>query len=197
MWLQKSLTPLKKKVNELVQIQIKNNMNLKAMQNVIDVMNDLPGAAIEIPTSSKYIKRNVLKLFDSIFFVNCTKCGELNECPGNCSNCKEPITKNEKHGMFAYIPVEQQIKKALSDHFEDICDQLDRPNSQNYSDACDGTIQKELSNLFPHRKILSLTLNIDGGQVAEKSTFSLWPVQLYQNYLPPKKRFMLELCGMS
>lgn len=40
--------------------------------------------------------------------------------------------------------------------------------------------------------MLSLTLNIDGGLIADKSTHSLWPVQLYQNYIPPEIRFLPE-----
>lgn len=183
--------PVKKKVNELVKLQVKSNMSLKTVQKVIDIINDVPGSAIEIPNSPSYIKRNVSKLFDAVYFVNCAKCGELSECPGTCAKCKEIVQKNEK-AMFAYIPIEQQIKKALHDNFEEISIQINQPQSQSYRDACDGNIQRNLSNLFPRQKILSLTLNIDGGRVAEQSTSSLWPIQLYQNYLPPLKRYMPE-----
>lgn len=35
-------------------------------------------------------------------------------------------------------------------------------------------------------------MNVDGENVSEKSKKSLWPIQLYQNYLPPDIRYKIE-----
>lgn len=40
--------------------------------------------------------------------------------------------------------------------------------------------------------ILPLTINLDGAKIFSSSTSTLWPIQLVQNYLPPKIRFLTK-----
>lgn len=105
--------------------------------------------------------------------------------------CKH-IVEKKSDNFFVYLPVEEQIKKTLIEHFETIIEFLNRPQSDDFADAGDGNVQKALTVQYGKDKVLSLTLNIEGGKIVDKSPHSLWPVQIYQNFLPPSLRFSPE-----
>lgn len=187
-----SKNPVRKAINKLVEVQVKNRMSFNSIHKIIPILNSTPGAAIEIPNYSEFIRSSVSKLFAPVFYANCSKCNELNECPGFCHKCNAALNKNANNTLI-YFPIEPQIKQALIKNFDDINKCLDRKQFDDiYEDANDGAIQKTAMEKHLNRKILSLTLNIDGGVVSEKSTRSIWPVQLYQNYMPPRVRFLPE-----
>lgn len=183
--------PVKKKINELAQLQIQSKMSMNTMKKIIPVLNDVPGASITIPKHKRFFENSTEKLFEPKFYTKCSSCNELNECPGQCKKCKRIIQKKE-NDYFIYLPIEPQMKMHLINHFKDICDYLDRSRNNELTDIDDGEVIKAICEQHQQKKVLPLTLNIDGGVIAEKTTRSLWPVQLYQNYLPPIKRFAPE-----
>lgn len=186
--------PVRKKINEIAHIQVKAKLSSRKIKELIPIINSSPGVSIEIPTDRRIFKQQVNKCFEPKFYTNCSTCNELNECPGLCVKCKKKVEK-KRDEFFAYIPIEYQIKKSLMDNFDEICEYLMRVEIGELTDIDDGEIQKKAKENYANsdeKKILSLTLNTDGGQIANNSTRSLWPVQLYQNYLPPEKRFSTE-----
>lgn len=59
-------------------------------------------------------------------------------------------------------------------------------------DIYDGRVFLKIKSKHPDDIILSLTLNLDGASVSNSSKISIWPILLYQNYLPPSMRFMKQ-----
>lgn len=182
--------PVKRKVNELAQLQVKSNLSTKTLQRIIPILNSTPGASIEIPYDKRYLKSNTEKLFEPVYYAKCPSCFELNVCNERCNKCNKIVNKN-RNNFFVYLPIEPQLKKSLIDNFSDICEHLKRPRSQFFTDIDDGLVQRTIV-VNEQQMLLSFLLNIDGGNLAEKTKKSLWPIQLYQNFIPPEKRFMPE-----
>lgn len=92
-----------------------------------------------------------------------------------------------------YFPIEKQILHLLDRHFNEIVEHLQREHTDGViSDIDDGEILKKLKKKYPHVHVLSLSLNTDGANVFKSSKGSLWPVQLYANFLPPKLRYLKQ-----
>lgn len=183
--------PVKKKVAEMAQLHVQSKISSNAMQNFISILNNTPGASIEIPKNKSVFKSHFERKFEPQFYTECPSCKNVVECPGACIKCHVTVQKT-RDNFFAYLPIEPQIMKSLSENLEQICEYLDRPRCGTYSDGDCAEVWKTVAKKYSNRKILSYTLNIDGGVIAEKSSRSIWPVQLYQNYLRPAVRFLPE-----
>lgn len=86
-----------------------------------------------------------------------------------------------------------QIKLVLNSKLETILCYLKREKKKNFiQDSDSGILFKSVAEKYPHKTVLSFTLNVDGAEIFRSSKNSLWPVQLYQNYLPPKIRYRPE-----
>lgn len=182
--------PEQKTINQLAQLQVNARMSMNSIQKVLPIIEEASNDSITISKSSRSFKANTKKSFDAKFYAECAKCHEFGEI-GPCNKCKTLITK-ERENFFIYLPIEPQIKKSLFESFDNILDYLDRQRTDKFTDVYDGEIFKKAVAMYPNQRILSLTLNIDGGVVAEKSKRSLWPMQLYQNYLHPNIRYLPE-----
>lgn len=83
------------------------------------------------------------------------------------------------------------MKSSIEKNWESIFDYKQKERDKQYiADIHDGLICQNMNEKFPHTFNLSLVLNIDGAQVFKSSKKSLWPVQLYQNYLHPRVRYI-------
>lgn len=183
--------PVKKKVNELSQLQAKcKNLSTKTLQRIIPLINSTPGAVIEIPNDKRYLKKMTERPFEPLYYAKCSFCGETNLCKEMCNNCQKVVPK-KRNNFFVYFPIEPQIKRFLINNLEDICEYINRQRSELLTDIDDGLVLKTMM-ANEQQKLLSFVLNIDGGNIVEKTKKSLWPIMLYQNYLPPKKRFLPE-----
>lgn len=183
--------PVEKTVNQLAQLYVDANLSLSAIKKIIPVINETTDGSIGVPEDKRFFQNNIKKSFEAKIYVKCAKCNEISEV-GKCGKCGVD-NKKGKDNFFIYLPIEQQIKKSLIEHFDVIDEYSNRQhNAKVYTDCDDSEIQKRIIDKNPNKKVLSLTLNIDGGLIADKSTHSLWPVQLYQNYIPPEIRFLPE-----
>lgn len=183
--------PVEKTVNQLARLQVDAHLGFGAIKKIIPIINETSDPSIYIPSGRVYLKNNVKKSIESVLYAKCSKCKEIGEI-GICIKCNATI---EKKSHFIYFPVEMQIKKSLIENFDSIVKYLHRQRSdksKELTDTDDADIQKKAVNKFPDYKVLTFTVNIDGGQVTKKGTQSLWPVQLYQNYLHPSVRFLPE-----
>lgn len=139
------------------------------MTDFIAIINSTPGALIEIPQDKRYVQKNTEMIFDTKYYTKC--CNQISLCNVMCNKCDKIVEKGKKY--FVYIPVEQQIKKSLVDNFEEILNYINRSrSSETITDIDDGCVQKQMNDQYPDKKILSFTLNIDGGVISEKSTKS-------------------------
>lgn len=182
------------KAVELVQMQIKSKFSNKATTNIVKFMNEMPNAAITLPNNKNAIQRLISQKIDHKFLITCDKCSELVEDGGTCEKCDRVMTKNSKKNNFiVYFPLEPQIRLILNQNFEAIIGFLNRKHANDVlSDIDDGMLYQKMSAENPHIYILTFTVNLDGANIFKSSRDSLWPVQLYLNFLPPEIRYLPE-----
>lgn len=186
---QRTVISTKTAINDLFKHKIKFNASLKSIQNVANILN-INNAEFKVPMCLKSLKRQANMRFVREYHIFCESCNEL--CVnGLCNQCNIS-TKKSKSNFIIEIPLEQQIKASLDEHFDDIMDYANRQRSNLISDYDDCDIFKRAVKEYPDHIILALTINLDGAQVASSSKKSLWPIQLLQNYIPPNKRFRSE-----
>lgn len=189
--IQRSKNVNSQKCNEIVQMQIKSRLSHKATSRVTELINSMPNVSIKIPKNPmKYVTREI----DFHILFNCESCDEIVIKNNKCSGCDRCFKKKSKQNNFlVYISLEQQIRRLLNKHFREIINYLKREhNGDIISDIDDGTLYKQITAKNPNIHILGLTLNTDGANIYKSSKGSLWPVQLYANFLPPNIRYASE-----
>lgn len=192
----KNMRPVEKRTIEMVQHQLISKMNYKRTAKTAQFVND--DSTILLPDSEYKIKKRAseLRKYDLNYqiLLNCKRCDEVIKKGEICSRCGLSAKKNTKNSdFFIYIPLEQQLRQMLNEHFQTIINFICRNKQKGLiSDTDDGNLFKDIQDKNSFLHILSLTLNIDGGNIYNSSKKSLWPIQLYQNYLPPEIRFRPE-----
>lgn len=114
-------------------------------------------------------------------------------CPN--SFCGKDFSVSGSLSFFVEVPIFVQLQKLFSKEgfYHDIQYRHHRQReSDQICDIYDGELYKKLSQYpyvlsSPHN--ISFTWNTDGVPVFKSSNFSLWPLYLVVNELPPKKRF--------
>lgn len=188
-------------VEKIINYYLRHNIDLVALEDLMELLNENREICDKFPTSKKPIMklfREDRDLFDVFFFVKCDKCKVSTKVNSessnyNCMRC-DAILKTSETNFFVSIPIEQQIKKSIEDNWSYISKFETSGNELNssYSDAHDGRILKEVLQQYKDSdvNILSLCLNIDGANKYKSNNLSVWPIQLMQNYLPPNIRFL-------
>lgn len=183
--------PLTKSIIAVMENKLKSNGTLTSAQSVVQMINEVPGSEIRLPTNRNTLKQNAKMRYERKFFVFCEQCNELCNTNGWCKKC-ESITTKTKTNFIVHIPIEQQIKNCFEKHFDDIMNYMNREKNGDITDTDDGHLYNLIRLEHPDSIILSFTVNIDGAQVHNSRKNSMWPVQLYQNYLPPHLRFKTD-----
>lgn len=181
--------PYKSGINKLLQFQAAYNISNAATIRMAQIHNE-NASEIKVPLNIKQMEKNADHKFNFEYYVFCSKCKEAVKCAEKCSICDIKTVKT-RDNFFIYVPVKQQIALSLHKHLDIILSFLERERAEGVvSDIYDGKIYQELKSKHPNCKILSLTFNLDGASVSNSSKMSIWPILLYQNYLPPSIRFM-------
>lgn len=187
------------KINEIGQVQINKRFSHEATRAIVKLMNGMSNAGISLPEEKKSIRARIYKEIEYKILFTCAHCEEIfeNEAKAKatkCSNCDHLFEKDSKQNNFlVYIPLEPQIRRLLDKYFKDIVTYLNREHSDQFmSDIDDGILFKKLSETKSNVKLLTFTLNTDGANIFNSSKDSLWPVQLYANFLPPSIRYLPE-----
>ncbi|KAG0434895.1 hypothetical protein HPB47_018801 [Ixodes persulcatus] len=125
------------------------------------------------------------------------KVAERNNVSTTCAVCgKEYSGQNlvSKGNFFVSLPLEKQFASILAD--DDVRNQLlqsleHRTEPQNgMSDITDGAFYKDQrQRLHCKDQDLTLTMSADGSPVFKSSTYSIWPVHVVLNELPPYLRW--------
>lgn len=187
---------VEKRTIELVQHQIASKTNNKRTAKIAQFVND--DSNVLLPNTEYKIKKRASELreYDLKYeiLLNCKRCDEIIKKGHSCARCGLGAKKESKNNNYMiYIPLEQQIQQTLNENFAEIIDYLYRKRQAGtISDTDDGNLFKKIKKNNPFSHILSLTLNIDGAEIYKSAKNSLWPIQLYQNYLPPNLRFRPE-----
>lgn len=95
---------------------------------------------------------------------------------------------------FLYIPFSVQLRKNILKHLEKIVSYKAKlsENDSFMTDIQDGILFKKAQQKYTESIILSLTVNTDGAKVFQSTKKSIWPIQIYQNFLHPKIRYHPE-----
>ncbi|KAE8741261.1 hypothetical protein FOCC_FOCC013216 [Frankliniella occidentalis] len=67
-----------------------------------------------------------------------------------------------------------------------------KKNVNNIEDIFDGEVYKGAEARMMNENGITFTLNTDGVQIFKSNSYSLWPIYLVINELPPEKRFLSE-----
>lgn len=181
-------------IEGMMQIYVRHKLTKSAIQDIAKLVNKVPGAMINVPYSKylifkEFMQKSELNVFIYIFCTTCkdySKFDFADKTLVNCDNCQLSLKKSSK--SFVYLEVEPQLKRIISDYYEEIKDyEIKSTNSgDTICDVSDGFFLKKLSQ---KEYFYSLILNTDGVQIHESSKKSLWPILLICNFLPPHIRF--------
>lgn len=184
---------ISKKVNEVINVQIKNQFSYEATSNVFKLLNEMPGSIIQLPVDKRSTKSLTYKKFEYNILVVCGNCDEINFNRSECACGQLMVMNSKKNNFLIHFPLEIQVRLILERHFDIILEYLNRKHVYGkMSDIDDSQLYKKIREKNAFSYILPFTLNLDGAQVFKSSHNSLWPVQLYLNFLPPKIRFNTE-----
>lgn len=183
--------PMTQTINAVMSNKATSNSTLKSAQNIVKLINEIPGSPINLPTSVNFLKKSATMRFKREYYLFCDGCNELCDKKNYCVECKI-ITKKTKSNFLVYIPLEQQIKNTLDQHFDEIINYINRIRCDEITDIDDGKLLKHLRQKHPNSIVLGFTLNTDGAQLHNSQKNDVWPVQLYQTFLPPHLRFKSE-----
>lgn len=194
-------------IDRIAQLYVKHPMSLECLTDWTDLINTRLEDYDKLPTGKvqliNLIREKQLDLVDIFFFVKCDKCLKSTKVLSDekkglkCSHCDQLLKTNETN-FFVILPIEKQILQYLEDNWSDInkfltdVSERDSGDTSYYADAHDGAILRDILNEYKESdiNILSLCLNVDGANKFKSNSFSVWPIQLLQNYLPPYMRFI-------
>lgn len=186
---------LVERFSKVVNLQIKNNLPKQTTSKVLKLINNsFPESAVQLPESRKTIDTFLHTDLSYDIYVHCDNCDEFVKDKTKCPQCGVFYGKcSKKNNFFVHIPLKKQILLMLHRHFDTIISYLDRQHKNGIiADIDDGILLKEIIQKNKHVRVLSCTLNTDGGRMFNSSTYSLWPVQIYLNFLPPSIRYKPE-----
>ncbi|KAJ8316716.1 hypothetical protein KUTeg_005735 [Tegillarca granosa] len=134
-----------------------------------------------------------------------------------CGNCqyyvgvKKPspdqeceLCKKKKFQHFVDIRLENELQKIIQNNWKYLNHRFERtagPMNRNISDVYDGTLYRKNfdAGFLNEVNNVSLLGNTDGVAIFKSSAFSVWPIYMVVNELPPSIRFRREnriLCGL-
>lgn len=129
-------------------------------------------------------------LFVSKFYLKCPKCKTYtattsSEIPCDCCTV---LLKRANSIYFVYLPFRVQLEKIVVRYFEDIISYKDSFNGNNevITDVQDGIEFEKSQDKYNNSFVLPLT---DGIKVFNSTTKSIWPIQVYLNFLRPQIRY--------
>lgn len=189
-------TPIKQQTKLAIMHCINFNQSFKSLEAFTSIINSTPGAQYRIPMTKHKIKKFIDPLFATKYHMKCNECKHYTATESSEVECKwcETHLFRSKSDYFTYFPFLPQLKKSILKHFNDIITYKSRfdQNSDVITDVQDGMQFKIAQRNYPEKIVLSLTVNTDGAQVFKSTTKSIWPIQLYLNFLPAKMRFLVE-----
>lgn len=191
----------------------RHNITETQLHDLLKLINILFGK--EVLPRSKYLFNKVFKNNSDIveFHFYCKTCkvyiGTKQDIQDKnivqCAICSAPIEISSLNSasFFINVPITPQIQTLLENP--------EIQNSMTYrhqrlqnehviSDRYDGEMYRDLSRpggILSDPNNFSFNFNSDGSPVFKSSRFSIWPIHLHLNELPPKMRFQnVVLAGL-
>lgn len=189
----KSFSERERIISDLMKIFLKNRLTLTGLEDTAKLLNSMPGANVRLPIT----KYSILKEFyeNSDFELKqlflCSECDirtsiAFKEQEKMCSSCNSDVSRSN---FFIYFGFQIQIKSIVQNNFESIFKYRDEiTREKNDIKDCYNS-EYMISRLRTNENMWTLTVNTDGVSVHNSNTFSLWPILLTCNFLPPNIRY--------
>lgn len=146
--------PMKKTIDAVMSNKVASNLTLKSAHNIAKLINEIPGSPITLPTNVQALKKAATMRFKREYYLFCDDCNDLCNKENWCGKCKK-TTKKTKSNFLVYIPLEQQIKNSLDQHFDDIMDYMNRNRCGEITDFDDGNLLKNARQKYKNSIVLS------------------------------------------
>lgn len=151
----------------------------------------MPNTTIKLPSDKWTFRSLSHEKINYKYFVVCDNCSEISEKETECYCGQKLKIDSKKNNFLVHFNVISQISHILCKNFDVIMNYLNRQHEPGImSDIDDGNLYRTIREKNQNLIILPFTLNLDGAQVYKSTNKSLWPVQLYLNFLPPNIRFL-------
>lgn len=196
-------------IEKIMRLYLRHNLTLVCLEDVVKLLNDRPTNFRNLPTGKVRIldmfRANTENVVDIFYMIKCGVCGhctlvkQKDKSTWKCSQCGS-VLKTTESNHFVSMPIESQIKKSIQDNWYHIKN-YNTNRKETISDVHDGFILRNVLEEYRDSdiNIFSLCLNTDGANKFKSNTYSVWPIQLLQNYLPPHIRFLPQniiVCGL-
>lgn len=180
--------------NDILNLYIKHNWTITCLEDICKLINNTPGATINLP----FTKYSILKRFQDncstnivkTYYIKCEICHTYRN-EQICRECNSKLQTNELN-FFAYIPIENQLKQCIETNWLNIVN-FDPDNGDDgcISDVHSANVMRKLYQSYGNvdGNIISLSLNTDGANKFKCNSRSIWPIQIIQNFLPPRQRY--------
>lgn len=184
-------------ISRLVDLYLKYNLTLVCLEDIANLVNNIPGNITKVPVTKYSLMRSVTAFGELVHYINCEKCGKYsanNRASTDkliCEHCSNALQLKETN-FFVYINIEAQLKVVIEKYWKELSNYKDfitENNNPDIEDVHSGLLLKAIHRTDPDCMFLSITLNTDGVSIHESNTLSLWPLQFCLNFLPPKYRF--------
>lgn len=180
-------------ISQVSELQIKKGFSRKATSEMVKLMNGMPETTVKLPIEPKSIWKLTKKKLDYNILLICANCDEINQDNTVCACGQNIEMDSKKNNFIVHFDLVAQIQRILDRNFDTIISYSNRERAADVmTDIDDGNGYKKISEKLKHVNILPFTMNLDGAQIYKSSSKSLWPVQLYLNFLPPNIRFLHE-----
>lgn len=179
---------------KIVSSCLKFNQSYNALENMAKIVNETPNASIRVPTSIYKLKKSVNGHMSVQYHIRCPLCNNHSVSLSSgkqivCESCSKGIF-TACNDFFIYMPLEEQLRKVIDEHFDDILSYPSSTDENFMTNYHDGIQYKKACEKFSGLKILSLVACTDGAQVFNATNKSLWAIQLYLNFLKPSNRYI-------
>lgn len=180
--------------NNIVKHCLRSNQSYKNFENTAQLVNSTPGAKYQIPSTMYRIKKNFEPLLEAEYHIWCKKCkiySPTTSIHAECQSCSVTLNRVQSE-YFVYMSFEKQLKKSIEDNFDQILSYRESllQNSESIRDVHDGVQFKAAQKKYPNKVILSLSINTDGAKMYNSTNDPIWPIQIYQNFLHPRNRYI-------
>ncbi|KAM7297031.1 uncharacterized protein ISCGN_022185 [Ixodes scapularis] len=194
----------------LLDVAIKNGFSWTAVEDVQKLFNKLINK--KVFPESKYLLKKLcgVDMSDIVFHFYCNECmallaktsGSLKErqqLRTKCDTCHKVYMGRElvrAGSFFVALPLKKQLASLLASKTVSVAvaNTLEKVSRND-----DGCATSDITDGHQYRAVraqagmssndLTLTLNSDGSPVFNSSNYSIWPVQVTLNELPPKLRW--------
>lgn len=191
-----AISPKSKLTKNILRHSLHFKQSYNGIEGVAKLVNSTPGATVQVPTTKYKIKKAIPPLVETYFCIQCASCKDYTMSQSTtveCHSCSR-IVKTANSKYFTYLPIKPQLMNTLNKHLDDIIsyDQNFHNFDGTIRDVQDGIHFRKVREKYPDAIILSLSINTDGARVYNTTNKSLWPLQMYQNFLRPHKRYVPE-----